>query len=538
VYKITFSDGTVWALKIPRRGHREEWSEIAARALLSEAHTMRFLKEQTKIPLPEVYDFNATLDNELKCPYIMMEWLSGEALMPHWDRYAKKHELFQDDRTRTQLLIDIASAVVQLDRFQFNTCGAPSFDAAGRFSGIGPVITRDLGPETIHAMPDLIDVVPFSKGSQYFSWKIDVWGKEDDSIYKNAHQDLFKAMLSWMDEEAGQDAKFVFSHIDLGPQNVLVDSVGRFCGLIDFDGVTAVPRCLGNGIGGSYPHWLTRDQDLWAGEEDSNTSQHEANDPLSDPEYSIVPEEADYWRAVWRACIQDASRAQIEGEHFEPRSVDGILDSTPRTYAAGLTPGHSLDGRILWLAHNAPDTKLVPIVTSIVDRISHLQGCWPSVLHGTDQLRGQSTLTLAAVEAWTTESDAININSTTGHISHPFDSTYSSSRPSVSTEMTDLTSTLTNSTAPTVYSDNNSIAQSTVPSTPRKAYDSAMEWEVSSGGGTAGLGDGRGQQSAAGGPSGFRSWNILADIGSGTLCEEDWSLLKNWFLFLYAGKTR
>jgi len=65
-----------------------------------------------------------------------------------------------------------------------------------------------------------------------------------------------------------------------------------------------------------------------------------------------------------------------------------------------------------------------------------------------------------------------------------------------------------------------------------------MEWEISSGGGTAGLGDGRGQQSAAGGPSGFKSWNVLADIGSGTLCEEDWTLLKSWFLFLYAGKTR
>jgi hypothetical protein len=52
--------------------------------------------------------------------------------------------------------------------------------------------------------------------------------------------------------------EFVLSHPNLDIQNVIVSKEGELCGLIDWDGVATVPRCLGNE---RYPSWLTRDWD-------------------------------------------------------------------------------------------------------------------------------------------------------------------------------------------------------------------------------------------------------------------------------------
>jgi hypothetical protein len=56
--------------------------------------------------------------------------------------------------------------------------------------------------------------------------------------------------------------------------------VGTGCnlaGVIDFDGATAVPSCLGSGYRGMYPHWLARDFDLWQGGTPLPTSESNTN---------------------------------------------------------------------------------------------------------------------------------------------------------------------------------------------------------------------------------------------------------------------
>jgi RIO-like serine/threonine protein kinase len=54
---------------------------------------------------------------------------------------------------------------------------------------------------------------------------------------------------------AGEDA-FVLIHPDLDSQNVIVSENGELLGHIDWDGVAAWPKSLGNT---RYPSWLTRD---------------------------------------------------------------------------------------------------------------------------------------------------------------------------------------------------------------------------------------------------------------------------------------
>lgn len=51
---------------------------------------------------------------------------------------------------------------------------------------------------------------------------------------------------------------FVLVHPDFDIQNFIVSEEGELQGIIDWDGVTAEPRSLGNE---RYPEWFSRDWD-------------------------------------------------------------------------------------------------------------------------------------------------------------------------------------------------------------------------------------------------------------------------------------
>lgn len=79
LFPLIFSDGVRWLFKVPSRGYEGLWDDMAARALISEALTMRYLRRKS-IPVPEVYSFDASMDNALGCPFILMEHVHGRRL--------------------------------------------------------------------------------------------------------------------------------------------------------------------------------------------------------------------------------------------------------------------------------------------------------------------------------------------------------------------------------------------------------------------------------------------------------------------------
>ena len=80
VFPVIFSDGVQWLFRVPAAGRAGRWDSSAARSLRSEAMTMRLLRQKTSIPVPKVYAFESSLDNDFKCPFILMERMGGEAL--------------------------------------------------------------------------------------------------------------------------------------------------------------------------------------------------------------------------------------------------------------------------------------------------------------------------------------------------------------------------------------------------------------------------------------------------------------------------
>lgn len=85
VLSLSFIDGLVWVIKIPSRGHSEDWIEgFDTSSLESEAQTMRMIRRETSIPVPEVFAFDSSLDNELRCPFILMKKTRGRSMFHGW----------------------------------------------------------------------------------------------------------------------------------------------------------------------------------------------------------------------------------------------------------------------------------------------------------------------------------------------------------------------------------------------------------------------------------------------------------------------
>ncbi|KAL8743407.1 MAG: hypothetical protein Q9184_008117 [Pyrenodesmia sp. 2 TL-2023] len=95
-------------------------------------------------------------------------------------------------------------------------------------------------------------------------------------------------------------AGFVLTDPDFNLQNILVGDDGTIQGLVDWDGVTVLPHCLGND---EYLFWLTRDWDPHHWDYDND------NECAVDPEKAIMtPAELTHWRAVYARAIQTAIR--------------------------------------------------------------------------------------------------------------------------------------------------------------------------------------------------------------------------------------
>lgn len=159
LFPMTFDIGLRWIAKIPINGTASKWDELSASALTSEANTMRLLKRETTIPLPDVLDFSSTTQNTLRCPYIIMTFISGIPLYNVW--FGHRLNGASPDTTRLRrisALESIASAMVQLDRFSFQTGGRLLFGSDGNPSDIGPMRRVDhkamLDRWFVHKDPD------------------------------------------------------------------------------------------------------------------------------------------------------------------------------------------------------------------------------------------------------------------------------------------------------------------------------------------------------------------------------------------------
>jgi hypothetical protein len=115
---------------------------------------------------------------------------------------------------------------------------------------------------------------------------------------------------------------FVLSVPDLDSQNILVDDEGNLTGLIDWDLVQTLPRCVGYC---RYPGWITRDWDPlmygWPRSDSENSPEELARYRMH---YNQAMGEAmlwtgdweftgksHLWEAIWVAVLNNVNRLEI-----------------------------------------------------------------------------------------------------------------------------------------------------------------------------------------------------------------------------------
>ncbi|KAI8654739.1 hypothetical protein NCS57_01221000 [Fusarium keratoplasticum] len=177
----------------------------------SEIATIRYVKQRTSIPVPEIYYQDLNSDNEIGASFVLMEKLPGRHLYKTWDNLSLDH--------KKVALSQIASIIVQFSSLHFDKIGCLTEN------GIGPLISP------CYNFPQ----GPFSSTLQYL-----------ESFISSEAKDLFRQIRTKLAEYAETQASsyleppFSMIHADFDAQNMLFldapDGSGpKLTGLIDFE---------------------------------------------------------------------------------------------------------------------------------------------------------------------------------------------------------------------------------------------------------------------------------------------------------------
>lgn len=348
---INFRDGVQWLLKVPANGG-PRWNEQSSRALASEVFTMKYIRQNTSMPVPEIYGHDSTANNSIRCPYILMERIEASPCHRGWYRWLR----YDIDGTniepfRERILGDLAKAMVQMNDLSFTKAGSLQCRESDNLPFVGPYRSLDHYAASARGSDETTNYQeqgPFTDPRQFFLSSLD---KQDTSKFKPSHLGQLKALRLWIDwffQITGErSTEFVLNSPDFNLQNILVGKDGSLKGLIDWDGVAAVPSCIGCE---EYPLFLTQDWDpFWY----NQSSEEEVPMPF-DNNPVMSPEELDRYRAMYARAIE---KALSEQGRYSPSYI-------PATKLSPLA-------RSLYTAANEPQSQ-PDIIDMITNKIIEL----------------------------------------------------------------------------------------------------------------------------------------------------------------------
>ena len=395
VARLKFTDGLRWVIKIPANGHGDHFNQISRKALKSEALTMHIVQKETTVPVPEVHAFDASLENEIYVPYILMDQVDGSPLQKVW--YKQDIPMSRKQHIRSKALRDLAAAMVQLRKFTFDRSGALDFNEDGTIRGVESAKAIDHQAmwdkddetdheETRHENYDMLyERGPFTDPKSFFTSMLERNQKtvQSEDARDNTHlmikgnEVCLRLFIDWAfekrDASGGRnDAQaFVLAHPDLDLHNIMVAEDGSLRGIIDWDGAAVVPREIGCA---QYPTWLMGDWD---------TISYRWPSPLwddGDREYcESSPDELACYRAMYAQFIE------LEVARTTKASMDSAPLSSLQKEEGDLTR-RSLVMWALWLAVTIPPHKgnMVSQIYNQIEGLDFLESkkhSWSSTKH-------------------------------------------------------------------------------------------------------------------------------------------------------------
>ncbi|KAK8181322.1 kinase-like domain-containing protein [Phyllosticta citribraziliensis] len=223
-------------LRVPSLGVRGVWNRHKALQLRSSALSMRWIRNNTRIPVPEVLAYDITHKNEIGHPFTLMRHVSGTQICDVWDDDDGSDAEFEAKRLR--ILDSVAETAAQLQTISFTHSGMLHFDdesATRPRVGLTYHLCED-GTDDGYDLPEDPDALVLLKGQH--------------EILR-----LLVDCLPFARAQEGQAVQetFVLAHPDFDWQNIMVDDEGNVTGVIDWDCTRAVSRFLGYA---ALPLWL------------------------------------------------------------------------------------------------------------------------------------------------------------------------------------------------------------------------------------------------------------------------------------------
>lgn len=307
-YAFEFEDQTQWYVRVPGHGFRFGYMDIEK--MESEYRTMKYIRNNTTIEMPEVIYWN-TASNEIGAPFGIISGATGHQVVLKWDG--------MDEESRSILLFNIASQMSQFGDLPFRALGSLSFDENSTETyGIGPYfIIGDGDPEKCalrrtdyFSWSHTTDSGPNFSTREFFEESIDnalVATKKADCYADVNDLTILRIALDTMPTELLDEEQFYLKKPDLNWQNIFINDDLVVTSFIDWDGVATSPSINGYA---QLPVWLWTD---WL----PHFDEYEADKEKRDPEdISMSPEEHRRYRHYYTEHFTEL----MEGsDNYDPR---------------------------------------------------------------------------------------------------------------------------------------------------------------------------------------------------------------------------
>jgi hypothetical protein len=248
-YSVVFEDTTRWLLRIrapnglqsPILNSDHGISQATSRMLQSSIDTMRYVKANSLMPVPEIYFYDTTCNNPIGASFIVMEFLEGVPI-PYSDIDSENIE------QTTKIYKQICLTAYQLLSVRFDQIGGvymdsstgvvigPKFGSDGK--AYGPINTTDEYYKTL--VNEYWKSAVSSLGANYevpenWNWKTATkFEREVFTAYLHL-QCLSRLDISQLNND------FCLQHHDFHLRNFLVDKELNIVGVIDWDESSTIP---------------------------------------------------------------------------------------------------------------------------------------------------------------------------------------------------------------------------------------------------------------------------------------------------------
>ncbi|KAF2182611.1 hypothetical protein K469DRAFT_669624 [Zopfia rhizophila CBS 207.26] len=233
VRRLDFHDATSWVARL----QLHESTPESLQRLVHEVHTIQVVRDRSKIPVPEVFAYEANCSNAVGVAFMIMESIPGDTAMDSfggWCEHRGRTPPHFKDKFHTTM------AEIQVEM------------ASIRFPKIGSIIQLSDGTYSVGPIPGVGG--PFDSAAEFFR----AWAKQAKYPYKDkivrerTPPELVNEILisirefpfqlaNFTKRYCFQEGPFPLFHTDLYKSNILIDSEYGVLSVIDWENAIVAP---------------------------------------------------------------------------------------------------------------------------------------------------------------------------------------------------------------------------------------------------------------------------------------------------------